>query len=79
MLKKVSLALAFLGTPELIILDEPLITLDEAARTILLQLMEERVAKEGVTFLVSSHQVLENALLPVKGIYTVENKTLIPE
>lgn len=78
MLKKVSLALAFLGAPELIILDEPLITLDEAARKILLCLMEERVSKEGVTFLVSSHQVLESELLPVQGIYTVDNKTLIP-
>ena len=41
--------------------------------------MEERVSKEGVTFLVSSHQVLESELLPVQGIYTVDNKTLIPE
>lgn len=78
MLKKVSLALAFLGAPELIILDEPLITLDESARNILLHLMEERVSKAGVTFLVSSHQVLESELLPVNGIYTVENKTLTP-
>jgi ABC-2 type transport system ATP-binding protein len=79
MLKKVSLALAFLGAPELIILDEPLITLDEAARNILLHLIEDRVTREGVTFLLSSHQVLESEQLPVKGIYTIANKTLVPD
>lgn len=78
MLKKVSLALAFLGKPELIILDEPFITLDDAARNILVHLIEERVTREGVTFLLSSHQVLEREQLPVKGIYTVANKTLVP-
>jgi ABC-2 type transport system ATP-binding protein len=79
MLKKVSLALAFLGAPELIILDEPLITLDEAARNILLHLIEDRITREGVTFLLSSHQVLESEQLPVKGTYTVANQTLVPD
>ena len=35
MLKKISLASAFLGDPAVIILDEPLITLDEKSRNIL--------------------------------------------
>jgi ABC-2 type transport system ATP-binding protein len=77
MLKKVSLALAFLGSPQLIILDEPLITLDENARNILLTLMNERITKDEVTFLVSSHQALESDLLLVRETYAIENKTLI--
>jgi ABC-2 type transport system ATP-binding protein len=77
MLKKVSLALAFLGAPELIILDEPLITLDDTARKTLLHLIEERITREGAIFLISSHQVVEQDLLPLKATYTIENKNLV--
>ncbi|HEY9048728.1 MAG TPA: ABC transporter ATP-binding protein [Ohtaekwangia sp.] len=76
MLKKVSVALAFLGKPQLIILDEPLITLDEAARKILLTYIQQRITEEQVTFLISSHQLLEPDILPVKATYSIENKSL---
>ena len=42
MLKKLSLVLAFLGDPKLIILDEPLVTLDESSRAILMRLIVEQ-------------------------------------
>lgn len=40
MVKKVSLLLAFLGDPSLIILDEPLITIDREAREVLFELIK---------------------------------------
>ncbi|HEY9007726.1 ABC transporter ATP-binding protein [Ohtaekwangia sp.] len=78
MLKKVSVALAFLGKPQLIILDEPLITLDEAARTILLRHVQQRITEEQVTFLISSHQLLEQDILPVTAAYSIQNQSLMP-
>lgn len=78
MLKKLSLAMAFLGSPQVIILDEPLITLDETARTILLNKIRELVTLHNVTFLMSSHQALEQKDVPVQGIYTVRDKTIVP-
>lgn len=60
MLKKLSLALAFLGSPRWILLDEPLITLDAAAQEACLQLIAHRRAG-GTSFLLTSHQSLEGA------------------
>lgn len=79
MLKKLSLAIAFLGTPKLIILDEPLITLDVQARSVLLQIIENYIREHNVTFLLSSHQALESADLKVNETYAIENKTLVKE
>ncbi len=77
MLKKLSLAIAFLGSPKLIILDEPLITLDVQARSVLLQIMENYIREHEVTFLLSSHQALESTDLTVKETFVIENKTLV--
>lgn len=77
MLKKLSLAIAFLGSPRVIILDEPLITLDEHARQILLSLIKEYNESKNVTFLLSSHQVLHYDGFQFQQIFQVENKTLI--
>ena len=76
MLKKLSLALAFLGTPRLIILDEPLITLDELARRFLVDLVREFLDKKDTIVLISSHQHLDESL-KVRGSFEVKNKTLI--
>ncbi len=77
MLKKLSLAIAFLGAPKLIILDEPLITLDVQARGVLLQIMENYIHEHDVTFLLSSHQALDSAYLKVNETFVIENKTLV--
>ncbi len=62
--KKLSLLLAFLGNPKVILLDEPLVTLDTAAVSAILSLIEE-YKKQGVSFLISSHQAFEEeALVP---------------
>lgn len=76
MLKKLSLALAFLGDPKMIILDEPLITLDEQTRAELFKLIQE---KKETTFLLSSHQSIESRSLEFNTTYAVAEKSLILE
>ncbi|WEA02065.1 ABC transporter ATP-binding protein [Mucilaginibacter sp. SJ] len=76
MMKKLSLLLAFLGNPKLILLDEPLITIDTASLAILNTWIRERYEQEGTSFLLSSHQILEDGSLPVTGELLVEEQTL---
>ncbi len=55
--QRVSLAAAMVGTPDLVVLDEPSVTLDTEARRVL----EENVARlrqRNTAFLVSSHDAL---------------------
>lgn len=77
MLKKLSVALAFLGDPGVIILDEPLITLDEQSRSELLKMVAEVDAKGDVVTLFSSHQSLDAVDLPIKRKFRIENKVLV--
>jgi ABC-2 type transport system ATP-binding protein len=51
---RVSLAAALLGTPELLVLDEPTVGLDPVLRRDLWQLFSD-LATQGVTLLISSH------------------------
>jgi ABC-2 type transport system ATP-binding protein len=74
MLKKLSLTLAFLGDPKLIILDEPLITLDEQTRIKLTELIKIYLGN-GVLFLVSSHQLIENNLT-VSEAFKIKDKSI---
>lgn len=76
MLKKLSLLLAFLGRPEIIMLDEPLITIDTASLKILYTWMAERHKEYGTSFLLTSHQALDAAELPAATELLVENQTL---
>lgn len=75
MLKKLSLLLAFLGNPKLILLDEPLITIDTAALNILYTWIADKHQHDGTSFLLSSHQALEFKALPSQELL-VENQTL---
>jgi ABC-2 type transport system ATP-binding protein len=77
MLKKLSIALAFLGAPRVIILDEPLITLDEQGCEILFQLINESIINDHVTFLLSSHQLIEHTSIAIVATYLIENKTIV--
>ncbi|NJP53781.1 ABC transporter ATP-binding protein [Streptomyces sp. SBST2-5] len=52
---RVSLAVALLGTPELLVLDEPTVGLDPVLRRDLWQLFHDIAAERGTTLLVSSH------------------------
>lgn len=60
MLKKISLITAFIGKPELILLDEPFTTIDSRTSDLLYGLITER-RKEGVSFFIASHQALDAA------------------
>lgn len=73
MVKKLSLVLAFIGDPLLIVLDEPLITLDPDAVDALCAYILE---KHKATFLMTSHQAPDASLLPVYHELTVSNRTI---
>lgn len=63
MLKKLSLLLAFTGQPKVILLDEPLITLDTQTVPLLYEIVETFYRQYQVTFCITSHQqVSANAI-----------------
>lgn len=62
MVKKLSLVLAFVGNPKLILLDEPLITIDVASVDLICNLIKKKRDREGVSFIISSHQSFETAI-----------------
>lgn len=76
MVKKLSLALGFIGNPKLILLDEPLITLDQQAVKILQDLIEEYY-RGGVAFLVTSHQEITFSHISPSRLL-VKDKTMVP-
>ena len=76
MLKKLSLTLAFLGTPKLILLDEPLITLDEAAQKTMVSLLNRYIREYQAIVLLSSHQLLDNKEIHIKQSFCISNKLL---
>lgn len=74
MAKKLSLILAFMGMPKLILLDEPLITLDVASVAALQNVVQQRL-DAGVSILITSHQELPHAgLRPT--LLVIEDATL---
>jgi len=75
MLKKLSLVLAFLGQPSLILLDEPLITIDKAAVKNMYKLVNNYY-KNGVSFIMSSHQDFELDDIHLSNKYLVKDKTV---
>jgi ABC-2 type transport system ATP-binding protein len=71
MSKKISLLLAFIGRPALIMLDEPLVTLDQPGIAALCDLIDERRStQESTGFILSSHQPLSHAVF--QGIQIVK-------
>lgn len=77
MTKKLSLVLAFLGDAPLVVLDEPLITLDPQAFTSVCSYILERHINTGTTFLMSSHQELDTRLVLSGKELTVSNQTVV--
>jgi ABC-2 type transport system ATP-binding protein len=75
MLKKLSILLSFIGSPRLILLDEPLITLDIEFIPLLLSVIKERQSA-GISFLITSHQVFEGNLLAFTGKISVRERTV---
>lgn len=59
MKKRLGIAKAILGNPELIILDEPTANLDPVGRIELLEMVERIFREKGTSFLISSHVLSE--------------------
>ncbi len=76
MIKKLSLLLAFMGTPSFIILDEPLIMLDADAVKLLADLILKKNTINGCSFLMSSHQDLQEDIARVGKVITIQNTTI---
>jgi ABC-2 type transport system ATP-binding protein len=76
MLKKLSLVLAFLGKPKLILLDEPLNTIDAESLEVLYRWINKKHKEEGLSFLLSSHQSLDELKLPGLKQINIEDKKL---
>lgn len=77
MLKKLSLALAFIGNAEWILLDEPLITVDKEAVAVTCALINALHADKGTSFIITSHQPFQHdALTPTQNMLAV-NKTIV--
>jgi ABC-2 type transport system ATP-binding protein len=74
MTKKLSLLLAFIGNTKLILLDEPLITLEDIFLPLLFSLIKLR-QKQGTSFLLSSHQPFREDQFRPDGKIVVENQT----
>lgn len=56
--KKAGIVASFIGSPEVVILDEPFANLDPTTQIRLKAIIKELAAKEGVTVLISSHDLL---------------------
>ncbi len=56
--KKVGIVAALIGNPEIIILDEPFANLDPTTQIRLKQIIKNLAEKQGVTVLVSSHDLI---------------------
>lgn len=70
MKKKLSLLLTFMGQPKLILLDEPMITLDNTTRTELMGLISTFL-KQGCNFLISTHLTTHDESAKVNPVLEV--------
>lgn len=75
MLKRLSLCLAFLGHPTLIILDEPFNTLDNEAIVMLIDIVE-RNNRNGIDFMLVSHQDITSLGVHVDSSFIVRDKSI---
>lgn len=76
MLKKLSLLLAFLGNPSLILLDEPLITIDKESLQILYSWIVEKHETDDCSFIIASHQYLDRNALSVSNELSIADRTI---
>lgn len=76
MVKKLSLICAFIGEVELYILDEPLTTIDTASADKLYAFIKQKVM-EGKSFLLSSHQEIDNDKIPIDGVFKIADKKIV--
>jgi ABC-2 type transport system ATP-binding protein len=78
MLKKLSLLLALLGSPRLVLLDEPLSTLDVDTAARLFDYIGKLRTEQAVSFLLTSHQDVSLTGLDITGIWQVSQGVVTP-
>ncbi|MBD2700387.1 ATP-binding cassette domain-containing protein [Spirosoma sp. BT702] len=78
MLKKLSLLLALLGSPKLVLLDEPLTTLDVATAAKLFTYIRQLRSDRNVTFLLTSHQDVSLTGLELTATWQVGDGSITP-
>lgn len=75
MLKKLSLLLAFTGSLQWILLDEPFTTLDQSTQLALKELINLHYSA-GVSFIITSHHDIDSSNIPFTAVYLMEEKQL---
>jgi len=75
-LQRLGVALAIMGDPELLLLDEPTANLDPAARMEILDLIATLKTELGVTMLISSHIIPELELVCDSAAFISEGRIL---
>ncbi|WP_338876562.1 ATP-binding cassette domain-containing protein [Spirosoma sp. SC4-14] len=78
MLKKLSLLLALLGKPRLVLLDEPLTTLDVTTAARLFEFIQQLNTAGQVSFWLTSHQDVALTGLPIASTWQVGNGEIVP-
>ncbi len=76
MLKKLSIALAFIGNPKWILLDEPLITVDTEAVEVICSWVNRMHSEEGISFIITSHQPFQDGQLSITQTLSATNQTI---
>jgi ABC-2 type transport system ATP-binding protein len=76
MMKKLSLILAFIGNAKIILLDEPLVTIDDASVEIIYRLIKKYHHEKEVTFLLTSHQHFDEIKIPFTSKLLVTDQTI---
>jgi ABC-2 type transport system ATP-binding protein len=77
MIKKLSLLLAFLGNPSLILLDEPFAMLDEASISVLPVLMGKYQEDHGSSFIFSSHHAVPPDSFAIDKKIVISDQTML--
>ncbi len=75
MQKKLSLALAFIGAPKLIMLDEPLSTLDVETTKLIITIIKE-YNNNGSSFIITSHQDFEYSNISFVNELLIDKQTI---
>jgi ABC-2 type transport system ATP-binding protein len=76
MVKKLSLICAFLGNPDLYILDEPLITIDSDSTEKLYHLIDSK-SSNGKIVLLSSHQDISEDKIKLDTVFEISDKQVV--
>ena len=76
MKKKLALLLAFLGSPSLILLDEPLNTLDQVSQEALKRLIL-LYREKGSSIILATHQDISELDLPIELFFRIHDQKLL--